>query len=449
MGLFNNIKNLFNFSSMPSHSEVLDKLNHIDFFSFSGNDISPAFTINLDSYSGIDEAYYKCSPLSTVIGRNAMAMANAKWWITDKKDNDKSDKYKNISKLLKNPNPLQSWSELVIQMHTYLQCYGHVFLFAPVPNGYSIQEASAIWVIKPSYIDIEESKKLYFQSEIDDIILKYYLNIGGTRTELPNNQVLHIKDSYQNLNFSPTDLKGKSRIIGLEDAIKNIIQANEAIYSLNKDRGAQGILANTGTDAIGPVAITEEEKKSIQDQYLSKYGLRRNQSKVIITEAALKWQQMSFNVKDLMLFEGKKENVQEICDVFMYPFELLGNTQGVTYANKKEAKSWHYNDNIIPMSILYSQKLSGFFELDKDHIYADFSHIEVLKESETEKADALGKKISALTKAYHDKVISLEEYRLAIDYDENINGNTMYDGNEGQNTAQSGQDANNQSQGTA
>jgi len=419
MSIFKNIKNVWNLASMCGDIPMYDTLKHLDFFAFTGLGCSSGFCIDLNHCDGIEQAYNECNPLSTIIGRNAQAMVNAKWWITDKKDNDTSDKYTSLQKLLKNPNPIQSWTEFLIQLDTYRQLYGSVFIWAAVPTGLSIQEATALWVIKPSYIDIQLSNKLYFQSDINDIVKKYYLNIGTHRTELNADHLLHIKDTFQNLNFCPTDIKGKSRLIGLEYPIKNIIQAYEAIYALNRDRGAQGILSNVGKDSIGSIPVTPEEQRRIQEEFF-KYGLKDRQGKVIITDAALQWQQMSYNVKDLMLFEGLEENIKQIADAFYYPYELLGNTKGVTYANKKEAKKWHYQDAIIPISTLYGEKLTEFFQLQNDFISADFSDIEVLKESESDKAETKKKFAEAYGLLFDKGIISKAEYRLNMGFDEQI-----------------------------
>jgi len=430
MKFIKGLKNVWNLAAMCGNDVPMhDMLKHLDFFGFSGNGCDRGFCVDLKSCQGIDRAYYDCSPLSTVIGRNAMAMSNAKWWIVDSDDNDRGDKYKQITKLLKNPNPIQSWTEFMIQLDTYRQLYGEVFVYAAVPVGYSIQEASALWAIKPDYIEVEQTNRLYHQSNINDIVAKYYLHIDGNRTKLDNDKLLHIKDTFQNLNFCPTNIRGKSRMGGLEDHVRNIIQANEAIYSLNTDRGAQGILSNDTKDKIGSLPVTPIEKDTIQKAYNENYGLLKKQWKVILTDASLRWQQMTFNVKDLMLFEGIEENIKRISEAFGYPYELLGNVNGVTFANKKEAKSWHYQDIIIPIAQIYSEKFTQFFGLEKDRIYADFDHIEVLKESESEKAITIQRKIDAYSKAYQDGAISLEEYRLGLGYDEVITGTTMYNNN--------------------
>ena len=137
--------------------------------------------MNLDSTEGITSAYNKCSTLSTIINRNALSMTNCKWWIVDDKDNDVADRYPTLTALMKRPNPLQSWSEFIMQMDVIRQLYGEVFVYSATPAGFDKSESSALWVINPQYVDIELTGKLYSQSKLDDIVKGYFLNIDGKR----------------------------------------------------------------------------------------------------------------------------------------------------------------------------------------------------------------------------------------------------------------------------
>lgn len=399
-------------------TSMRDAVRGIDFISFGGMDF-PEITINFDKYEGLGEAYDKCSTVSTIITRNASALQNGKWWIVDKKDNDVLKKYRGIEQLLKQPNPLQSWSDLLLQLDVYRQVFGEAFLYAVKPEGYGVQDAAALWVLNPNHLTIEGSGKMYMQSDINDIITRYIYKDGTERIEIEPDSILHIKDNFQNLSFSPSSLRGQSRLSGLEQNIINIIQAEEAVRALNKNRGAQGILSNDSSDTIGHVPLDPKEKEMIESKLKNHYGMRLSQSPVIITDKNLKWQSMSFNVKDLMLFEGIESNIKRIAEAYEYPFELLA-TNNIAYANKKEAKADHYQSNIIPLANMYAEKFSVFFGLDRDKFTVDFSHVECLQKSESEKAEAEYKKNQSMKIAYSSGVVSLAEWRLALGLDEEI-----------------------------
>lgn len=433
MGIFNRIRNIWNLGGdVAGFNDIFARYH---FMEWTGNGCGDnGFHVDLDECAGIDDAYCRCSTLRTITNRIAGAHNNGKWWLVDAKDNDVLDRYKGIKQLLRKPNPIQTWGEFMAQLDVYRQLYGEVFVYAVIPVGYSVQDASALWVINPGYIDIEITGKLYMQSDLDDIILSYYLNTGGIRTKLDKEHLLCIKDISQNIRISPSDIRGKSRLLGLENSIRNVIQAEEAVYALNKDRGAMGILSNEAKDSIGNIPLTPEEKERLQKEYNSSYGLRAKQRKIIITDAAVKWQQMSFNVEQLKLFEGMDFNIQRISDALDYPYELLSSGKGTTYANKLEAKKLLYQDTIIPVSKLYAEKFTEFFGLDRASFFVDFSDVDCLRESEAEKADMLYKQNQAMKIAYDAKVISTSEWRLAVGMDEQIykpdNNDTTIQNNE-------------------
>ena len=432
MRIINQLKNLIGPRSR-SLAGTDNILSRIDFMAWGGNECTPAFEVDMNSLNGIGNAYGRCSTVQSVVNRCAMSFANGRWWIVDDKDNDVSGKYPTLYALMRKPNPLQTWTEFCIQLDTYRALYGEVFVYAVVPVGFGIDNAVALWVVNPEYITVELTGKMYGQSEKEEIVKRYLLNFGDGSEELDPRCVLHIKDVNQNVDFGPTDIRGISRLAGLDYSIRNIVLAEEALYSLNRDRGAQGILSNESKDAVGTLPLTEEEKRDIQNQYRLKYGLSARQAKIIVTNASMKWQQMTFSVKDLMLFEGINKNIQLLCDAYGYPYELLGNDSGVTYANKLEAKRSFYQDSVIPISKIYAEKFTEFFGLENASVAIDYSEVECLRVAEKEQAEAFYRKNEAMRIAYEKGIVSTAEWRLYIGYDEEI---YKPDQSDGQNSAE-------------
>ena len=182
--------------------------------------------------------------------------------------------------------------------------------------------------------------------------------------------------------------------------------------------------------------MSPSEKNEIQREYKLRYGVGVGQDKVLITNADLQWQQMSFNVKDLMLFEGIESNIQRLADALDYPYELISSGKGVTYANKLEAKRDYYQNNIIPLAKYYAEAFSNFFGLTKDSIYIDFSSVECLRKSEQERADELNRLNQAFQIAKNNGVISRTEWRIALGMPEEIYKPDNSDGNEKTNTGE-------------
>lgn len=407
----------------------------IKFMSWKGDANSPAFSINLNTMPGIRTAYNTCSPVSSIVNRLASSMSVGQWWIVDNKNNDVSKQHATLWTLLQNPNPLQTRTELIKQVDLYRNLYGITHLYAVVPAGYnSAADATSLWAINPERITpVYKKDIIYFAQDAESIIEKYVITIGNSTIDVNPKHILTIDNS--SLDVCTDDRqKNKSPLASLEYEIKNIIQAYQAIYSLNKDRGAQGILTNKTRDVSGSIPLSPDEKQQIQDEYQKLYGLRTDQAKVIISDSDLQFQQMTFNVKELMLFEGIKQNIESIADRLNYPFELLANEKGTTFANRAEAIKYLYQDNIIPAANLYQEKLTKFFELENAKIEIDFSHIEYLKQAEKERAEALLKLNHAWQIPYKLNVITREEYRRALDLDESPQGKTYYSPQNGKET---------------
>jgi HK97 family phage portal protein len=406
------------------------------FMTFTGNCDIPGFTIHLDGWAGIRQAYCKCSPVATITNRLASSMANGKWWIVDGNNNDVSKNHSDVYNLIKKPNPFQSTAEFIKQLDVYRNLYGVAYVYAVIPEGFkSAEDAISLWPVNPERIEAIYGKGRVIYLGNESVIEKYVITAGNDEISVKPSHVLCIKDT--SLDILPDAAKCSTRLTGLEYEVRNIMQAQEAIYSLNRDRGAMGIITNKSHDVTGFVPMLEEERKKLHDGYKKIYGLSPDQAKIIISDADLSWQQMSFNVRDLMLFEGIKQNIESIADAFNYPFELLANQKGTTFANRAEAIKYLYQDNIIPAANIYAEKFTSFFGLKRAKIDIDFSHIEYLKQAEKEKAEALLRMNQALQIPYKLNVITREEYRKLLDLDEQPEGTTYYgNGNENETAGQ-------------
>jgi HK97 family phage portal protein len=409
----------------------------VDFMSFDGNKDTEPFYISFDKLPGVRKAYCKCSPVSTMINRLASSMANGQWWLTDKDNNDVRNVHTELGLLLKRPNPLQIRTEFIKQVDIYRSLYGITYIWAVIPEGFaSPEDAVALWPLNPERITpvYKENTRFYYNRNIEDIIEKYVITVGNETINVNPKEILCIKDN--SLDMLSENEACTTKLKGLEYEVRNIMQAQEAIYSLNKDRGAMGIITNKSKDASGNIPLIPEEKEELHTEIKKNYGLSHKQAKVIITNADLGWTPMSFNVRDLMLFEGIKQNIESIADAFNYPFELLANQKGTTYANRNEAIKYLYQDNVIPNANIYAEKFTNFFNLENAKIEIDFSNVEYLKEAQKEKAEALLKMNNALKIAYELNVITREEYREALDLDEKPKGETYYDENTNETTGE-------------
>lgn len=381
-------------------------------------------TLSLLSLSDNFNAFKKCSPLQAVITRTAEALMNGIWRIKEVKTTEdasnKNARNKKIVSLLNKPNPLQSHSELLKQIYIYLRVYGGLYLYASMPAGMtSIEDAISLWVFSPDEVETVYTKQRYSATDVSQIVEKYVINpknttIGKQIIAKPN-EVLTFYDAAE-LNFLSEGKVEGIRVKSLYYEIRNIMQAQEAVYSLNSDRGMQGIITNVAKDALGFVPMTPDEKQSLQNRFRTSYGMRRDQDKILVTDASVDYIPVGFNVKDLMLFEGVRENIMHVCDTMNYPFDLLASEKGKTAADKRTSMMVLYQDNVIPLSNEISAKLTRWFGLDEAEtsIEISYGHLPIMQTGNVEKNNALRQLVQAMHIAYNGETISREEFRRII-----------------------------------
>lgn len=363
------------------------------------------------------KAYDTCGVLRAVVSRNGQAMANGKWFILDANDitgSDVSGRFSKVAALLSRPNPSQEWHELIIQCEVYRQLFASAYIYASAPVGFNASRADALWALTPSDVRFKGA------GEVAEITLH------GQRIEVPRECLVEIKDSGR-VTFGrhghDRDSARKTRVHAAQFAIKNIIQAEQAIYEINRDRGALGAWVDDVRDVGDRVAMSDKESNSLLERLRSAYGIVRSRFKMMVINRPMKWQPMSMSVKDLMLIEGMDKNMQTLCNVFDYPVDLLVSES--KYSNKEIAKGY-YDDAVIPFSNIYASKLRHLLLNDEAYFVIDFSHVPAMKVSEEQKTKVYYQKAVAVEKMYKDGVISREEARLELGYEEAIEGKTMY-----------------------
>lgn len=342
-------------------------------------------------------AYEACPPVQAIINRMAQCFINGKTWILNKQDKESQSTNANkLRALLENPNPIDTQKQFEAQLYCFVKLFGYSILLFRKPAGFTKNiDATNIWNIPPSWVSVEETNKLFYQTDINGIVKTIKIKYKEAEMEVNVNDIYIIKD------FTPSFkslIIPESRIRSLARPINNIIGAYDSRGSLIFDRGALGILsqdAASGNPMGGTLPMTPDEKTELQRD-IRKYGTRHGQYKFIITKAALKWQQIGIPTAQLMLFEEVEADTMAIADTLNFPYRLLANTAsnslGGTDANIFTRNL--YQDAIIPESESICEQLSAAFNLDDLEnggtlrIDKDFAHIPVLQDDEVQKATA-------------------------------------------------------------
>lgn len=378
--------------------------------------------VNTETVDGQLNAYRFCSPLSTIINKKVQACNNGKWKVT----NRKGEEIDYTIDLLEKPNPLQSWRQFQTQALTALNVFGEVFIYKLKPSQYS-KTVAALWVIPNDGVQVLTTGKMFNQTSLSEIITGYTYSFKGELIQtFTTDEILHVKDTYLN----PTDpIHGYSRTATLLDPIQNVISAYEARNVLMSRKGAIGILSNGSKDGFGGVPMTSEERYRLQAEF-QRYGITKDRYQVIMTDANMSWQSMTFPTKDMLLFEEIEDDVREIANTYGYPFTLLSFKNQSALGDGAmidAANSILYQDTVVPEMQTWTQVMAGAFNIPSGYTLSiSFDHLPIFQEDKQAEATALSTLNQAYSTAYTQGIITREEWREAIGFDPvKFNGTTF------------------------
>lgn len=341
-------------------------------------------------------AYNSCSPLKSMMGKRAKAFnSGIKQVINPNTGKEvKSGEAADIRKRLKKPNPLQTESQFDAQQNIYCDIFGYCPVLKVRPAGMEgtimENEISAIWNIPPWLFDIEYTRKWIMQNKLSGMYEAYYMNWEGERIEIPFKDLFFIFDdgigTENDTNLTIPD----SRLRGNGYNVWNIVGAEKSRNTLIVKRGAIGILSSDNKDGdSGSVPLRPGEKEDIQKDF-KQYGLVGQAYQIIITDAALKWQQMGMATKDLQLLEEVEEDIFRLCDSYGVPHVLMATSKSSTYENQNQGRKDFIENTIVPESASrleqFTQGLLG--DDSKLVIVRDYSKLSVMQEDKVQAATA-------------------------------------------------------------
>ncbi len=327
-------------------------------------------------------AYIYCTPMAAIIDRLAECDTNGIVRFIDAekgtpiKNANKVPRLARIKKLLKKPNPWQTWEEFDAEQVITCKIFGYCPVFAVNPGFEDKSYTTALININPvlaqpiadDEFDMRTSKSL---------IKEWQITILQQTYTIPSSDMIIVKDGF----ISKTDGFGLpiSKIQGTDFFVSNICAAMEADNVLLKKKGPLGIFSyDPSKDMAGATPLDPKAKDDLQND-LSRYGLTVGQIQYIISKMPVKWNAMSFNVRDLMTKETIRQAIDGLCDRFGYPAELMSG-KNATYENRTSSEKWLYNNNVIPFSLRRMTRYNEFFGLEDVILMKEFDHLAVMQE---------------------------------------------------------------------
>ncbi len=359
---------------------------------------------NNDYRSHVLEGYKKSWVVYRCIRERAQALGSAKIKVYQKKKDKEEDEYipdHPLQLLLNKPNPFYS-AQTLKEFWEMSRCLSGdaYWQLARLDSNNRPEE---IYYLRPDRIKIIPDKTEYIKG--------YKYIIGNKKFDLMPEQVLHCKmldpiDQYNGM--SP--IEAGSRTID----ISNKIQDWNKVFFDNAARPNGAFVTDDNLNNESFDRMNEQIKKK-------RVGID-NAHKPLLLEGGVKWQEIERSHKDMDFPSLKNMTRQDICDLFSVPTVLISNRKedGSTYNNKREARRYFWEDTVLPeVDDLTDQINNNLAPNYGDDIYVKVAKEEIpaLRENQNEKEERINKRVE-------NNIITLNEARRELDYNEEDWGDT-------------------------
>ena len=348
------------------------------------------------------DLYLTIPELRAVINKRAIMMSNGKPVLCDKEGNIIESHW--VLDLIDNPNPMQSWSDVMYSLAVNDGLFNNSFAYCPV-RSFDIR--NLMLPLPSNKIKIVGTGKFLNQLDKEGLIKNYQFYYDNNKHEN-----IELKDMiYMNTPDGINLINPENRINTLKYPLSNIMATYNKRNVILENMGAIGILSSKKSDMGGALPITPEEKDEIRKDWVS-----RNKDKLVITESDVTWTPMSYPTKDLLLFEELNEDKMAIIDAYGLNKYVFSSASDSTFNNVEMGMKMAYQDTIIPEVTQMYDSLSQQLGLTKEGLYLkpDFSHVAVLQNDENKKAQTLNTKADAINKVIQSGVNLSEEEKRAI-----------------------------------
>lgn len=365
------------------------------------------------------KAFNDIPELNAVINYKARAFCSGKIKALDSKGNEIENDP--IVKLLSKPNWFQGEKEFLRQTKIFHEIFGNEYIYNFFGVGADHLKTKAMYTLPPNMVTCEydQKKPFFLWDSIDKSPegVTYKYNVDVKEIDLDPDQIIHLNDNRVTVTDqgSKSMLCGESKMKALKAPINNIRMAYETRGQILSDRGSLGILSNRSSDVAGQLPVGDEDRNEVHNQYSNMYGGLKGQRKIIITNADLRWQEMSVSPDKLGLFQETREDFFKICDGYGVRQEVFAIDKGTTYENQNEARKDMFDNTTIPEANEWTGALSSYFYPQGNvTLIMDFSHLSIFQEDLELHATGLAALVGALSTALEDKAITPEQYQLEL-----------------------------------
>ncbi len=332
--------------------------------------------------------------------------------------------------ILKQPNPLMTWREVVYQHFVYKLATGNAFFRAAMPetvtaDAIKFRWCSNYWELPAHLVQVKPMEYSYGVpmfgiASIEELIKGYTLDLGAySGLTIPYYQIWHDRDGIPELTKGNGYLKADSRLLSQKKPISNLLAVYEARNVIYLKRGALGFIVAQKEDPTGTVALEPEEKDELRKEIDGKYGVGEGKSPYALTDIPINFVRTNLSISELQPFDETLEDAIKIASVFGIPAVLVPRKDQSTFSNQDTAEKTVYTSTIIPAAKRFCEAITQFLGLETKGLYldCDFSDVACLQVGLKESEEVKKLTNERCKMQFECGVISINDWRAQIHED--------------------------------
>ena len=201
---------------------------------------------------------------------------------------------------------------------------------------------------------------------------KFEYKVNYLENTLPGEEVLHFKKwNPITSGQSPTkQFKGLSPLQSCRLLLGRYKNADLTQGFQFENMGPGGMITGATSTADG---LTTEQAQVIQDKFKQQHQGVHRAGDILVTPSALTWTAFGLSAVDLNILASKTEMVNELCNVYQYPSDLMGGDK--KYNNFAEARKAVITDCVIPLVEARKNVLNKFIkDILKEDVIIEYDY---------------------------------------------------------------------------
>lgn len=369
-------------------------------FFFGGDAQSRPFM----SWQEIDKYVGECGLVSAIINRIAAGAGSCVLRATDARE-----KVRELPPAFVNPSAGTSFFELLSFCVSSVLKYGCAVLYAPKDTRRRSLDKVTLTALNTSLLEIQMHDRIPLGGYPYANAIKSLKYNGVT---LQPSDCLFILDKQRrgaNLFF---DRYGHP--IGTTQeaatAIKKFVNISRVEDGMIKNKGVQGIFHYKGERAI----MTNEQRAETEQRLTREFGWGYGQNRFAVSFQEMGFIDVSKSLRDILPYERFLKIIDEICQVFNYPPDLVSTSGNRTFSNYETASRLAYQNCIIPFTNFIIREICQGLEIGDLTIEADFSNVHELKEDKREAVETKQRYLDYYARLVDLQVWTTAQFRAAV-----------------------------------